>query len=63
MEALINKNVSEIDRIQSSPSNQRQRKVSKSSFYQLTNWLRLIKRWQDDSAPEVCKHMRQYSSC
>lgn len=65
MEALINKNISEIDRIERSSNHHhhhhRRRRISKSIFCQLTDWLPLIKGWQDDSPREVCKHVRQCS--
>ena len=56
MNTLIDKNIS-----QSQLSNLGQvehaNETNDSVFYRMAKWLRLIKRWEDRSIPEVCKHM------
>jgi hypothetical protein len=63
MNKLIDKNISEaqlsnLHRIHiDNESNDDDNKTNKSFLFRLPRWLHLIKRWKQESVPEVCKHV------
>jgi len=60
MNTLIEKNISQsqlsnLHRINIDDNHSKE--TNNSLFYRLAEWLHLIKRWKDESIPEVCKHV------
>ena len=68
MNTLIDKNISSTQlsnlhriNINNDDLNEENERSNKSIFRRLAEWLHLIKRWKDESIPEVCKHMYRSS--
>ena len=62
MNKLIDKDISEaqlsnLHRINIDNESNDDNKTNNSFLFRLPRWLQLIKRWKQESVPEVCKHV------
>jgi hypothetical protein len=56
MNILIDKNISQ-SQLSNFHRDEHSNETNNSLFYRVAEWLHLIKRWKDQSIPEVCKHV------